>query len=46
LSNRDDLSSLLRNFQQQGFREIKILSEAFQDNKFQVEMSFKDVEIK
>lgn len=46
LSNRDDLSLLLRNLQQQGFREIKILSEAFQDNKFQVEMSFKDVEVK
>jgi Tfp pilus assembly protein PilN len=46
LSNGDDLSPLLKNLQQQGFGEIKVLNESFQDGKFQVEMSFKDVEVK
>ncbi|PMP96434.1 MAG: hypothetical protein C0168_02505 [Candidatus Aminicenantes bacterium] len=46
LNNRDDLDLLLKNLQQQGFKEIRVLSETLLDNKFQVEMGFKDAEAK
>ena len=46
LTGRDDLTNLVKNFQLQGFSEIKILNEAFQDSKFQVEMSFRYAETK
>jgi Tfp pilus assembly protein PilN len=46
LTGLDDLSQLVKNLNQQGFGELRVLSESFQDGKLQVEMNFKDVEVK
>lgn len=46
LLTRDELNQVIKNLNQQGFRELRILSESFQDGRFQVEMNFKDVEVK
>ncbi|MCX8159923.1 MAG: hypothetical protein N3G18_03200 [Candidatus Saccharicenans sp.] len=45
LGHRDELAQLTKNLQLQRFEDIKVLNENYQDNRFQVEMTFRDAGI-
>lgn len=42
LSSREELAQLIKNLQLQKFEEVRVLNENYQNNKFQVEMTFRD----
>jgi len=46
LNSREELGGLIKNLMLQKFGEIRVLNENFQDNKFEVEMIFRDAEAK
>lgn len=45
LSSRGELGKLLENLKSQGFEGIRVLTESFQENNFQVEMLLKDATV-
>jgi Tfp pilus assembly protein PilN len=42
LASREELGKLITNLKTQGFKEIRVLTESFQENSFQVEMVLQD----
>lgn len=42
LGSREELAQLIKNLQLQKFEEVRVLNENYQNNKFQVEMTFRD----
>ncbi|MGB9894219.1 MAG: hypothetical protein ACPLRA_07360, partial [Candidatus Saccharicenans sp.] len=46
LSSREELGELIKNLLLKDFSEIKVLNESVQDNRYQVEMIFKDAKTK
>ncbi|MDH7574675.1 MAG: hypothetical protein QHH43_02810 [Candidatus Saccharicenans sp.] len=45
LSSREELAQLIKNLQLQKFEEVRVLNENYQNNKFQVEMTFRDARV-
>ncbi len=45
MNNREELGRLIQNLQLQNFEEVRVLNENYQDNRFQVEMIFRDARI-
>ncbi len=45
LSSREELARLIKNLQLQKFEEVRVLNENYQNNRFQVEMTFRDARV-
>ncbi len=45
MGSREELGQLIKNLQLQNFEEVRVLNENYQDNKFQVEMIFRDARV-
>lgn len=45
LGSREELGRLIKNLQLQNFEGVRVLNENYQDNRFQVEMIFRDVRV-
>lgn len=45
LGSREELAQLIKNLQLQKFEEVRVLNENYQNNKFQVEMTFRDARV-